>query len=145
MPLKSPLRNAILALPFVLGSGDLYSDVIGVSLVSYHHESPGQNGINPGIFWAVNEVEGQNLRIEAGSYWNSEESLSQYVGIGHEDGRLGVMVGIVTGYKLSKVLPYIAPYITLPVWNRLSAEIVIPPNPVGKSPIAFRLRWDFRE
>lgn len=53
--------------------------------------------------------------VHAGTYKNSENNTSNYAGIGYEwpvgSFKLGIKAGVITGYSLGDVLPFIVPVV----------------------------------
>jgi len=107
---KYKLAAMLLALSFPV-FGDT---VIQLHTVSYHiNREANYNETNLGI--GVRYYTTKDQYIIAGTYKNSEYNQSNYVGYGWEFGdefKLGLSAGLITGYNLGDVLPYIVPVIS---------------------------------
>lgn len=80
--------------------------VLGVHLLSLHAPKREYETFTPGVY----------LRAEgwqAGVYRNSEAGTSAYAGRMFEAGRFFLLVGAVTGYERAKVVPLVAPGVSL--------------------------------
>jgi len=87
--------------------------VIQLHTVSHHiNREANYNESNYGL--GIRHYITKGRYLIAGTYKNSEYNLSNYAGYGWQFGgelMLGVSVGLITGYSLGRVLPYVVPII----------------------------------
>jgi hypothetical protein len=99
---------------FLLGASELKADtVVFAHTVSHHvNQSANFNESNYGL--GMRHYTTKDRYITAGTYINSEYNRSNYAGFGWETKgnlKLGLSVGLITGYSLLSVSPYIVPSI----------------------------------
>jgi hypothetical protein len=100
---------------------------VGLHLVSWHSDpKPSTNNFNPGIYAKA------ECGAVVGTYYNSRSHQSFYAGYSFEGsvGRLEpfLLVGAVTGYKRSPVLPMITPGVGMRLTDRLSVRLAYLPG-----------------
>lgn len=83
------------------------------------------NEINPGLSYKKNLTTGY---LTGGAYYNSEKNMSTYAGLGKKFGhgpvKVGIDVGVVTGYKIMPVAPIASPYINYSYFNIRALPLV---------------------
>jgi len=100
--MRPQLLGALAFSLVVLAVSKCNADTVGVHLVSAH-QGGGYNNVNPGVFYRTDSG------WTAGAYHNSVSKLSVYAGRTWGYGRLGLTLGLATGYPLAPVVPVIAP------------------------------------
>lgn len=108
---------AVLALTFHVGTVKA-DTVIQLHTVSYHiNRAANYNEENYGVsvkHYTVDKNYYFNY-VQAGAYRNSENNISFYAGVGFEwpvgEIKLGVKAGVISGYSLGDVLPFVLPVI----------------------------------
>ena len=111
-------------------------DSIGILLVSKHFsvdnckqwgtvDTPCHfNEKNLGISYQ-SDIKGK-WYLSLGSYYNSFYRLSNRIGYGYRLKYGGVDVGAVTGYPMGYVIPSVVTYITIPVDDTVSVQLLMP-------------------
>lgn len=115
----------ILIVFFIMGASELKAEtILYAHTFSYHvNRDANYNEYNYGL--GVRHYTTNDEYITAGTYKNSEFNQSNYVGYGWEFNEyLGLSAGVITGYKLRSVLPYV-----LPVFRYKSVSLIIAPYP----------------
>ena len=104
----------IIAILFFIAGASEADTVIQLHTVSHHiNREANYNESNYGL--GIRHYTTKGRYIIAGTYKNSEYNRSNYAGYGWEFGndfKLGISAGLITGYSLGKVLPYIVPIIS---------------------------------
>ena len=122
------MNHLIAILFFIMGASELRAEtVIQLHTVSYHvNRAADFNEENLGI--GFRHYADDVHYITAGTYKNSEYNQSNYAGYGWEwkqgDFKLGLSAGIITGYELGEVLPYVVPVI-----RYKAVSLIIAPYP----------------
>ena len=117
------MKYIIVILFFIAGASEAET-VLYAHTVSYHvNREANYNESNYGL--GLRHYTTTDRYITAGTYKNSEYNQSNYVGYGWEfTPYLGLSAGLITGYKLHKVLPYIVPVI-----KYKSISLIVAPYP----------------
>jgi len=104
------MKYIILIVFFVIGASEAET-VLSLHSASYHaNREANYNESNYGL--AIRHYTTKDRYLIAGTYKNSEFNQSHYAGYGWELNKyLGLSAGIITGYELNNVLPYIVPVI----------------------------------
>jgi len=110
----------IITLGLIILSHNLQAETVAFAhTVSYHVNRDidfNEKNYGVGIRHYINTEEEANKYITVGGYRNSEYNQTYYAGVGWEwpignDFQLGVVTGLITGYSLGDVLPYVVPII----------------------------------
>lgn len=131
---------AAVALAFVVGAA--HAGTIGLHLVSYHpehpHDRPRYNDLNLGAYYRA------NAGWQVGAYYNSQRRPSVYAGLAwsYDAGpaSVGLLAGLVTGYRAGPVLPFAAPSVAVGRW-RLS---VVPATRINDAVFHLSYEWAAR-
>ncbi len=104
------MKYIVLILFFIAGASEAET-VLYAHTSSYHvNRVANYNEINYGLGLRHNIANNRYLTI--GTYRNSEYAQSNYIGYGWQFTKyLGLSAGIITGYKLGDILPYLIPTI----------------------------------
>jgi len=104
--------------------------VLYVHTVSYHVNREvkyNENNYGLGLRHYVNQNDLKFQYLTIGTFKNSEYANSKYLGIGYEWGdsiKFSIAAGIITGYKMQEILPFIIPTI-----RYKNVTLVIAPYP----------------
>ncbi len=103
------------------------------------HQQDGFNNFNPGIGVSCQYTE--NVSFSTGGYYNSERRYSHYASAEYSiplvwDARIGVVAGVVTGYKLAPVVPTLALALHSPEMVGIRASVVMVPQTKWNSGVA---------
>lgn len=122
------MKYIILIVCFVLGASELKAETV-LSLHSFsYHSNRGANYNESNYGLALRHYTTKDRYITIGTYRNSEDHQSNYVGYGWElNDYIGLSAGIVTGYKSNNILPYVLPVIR---YQNISVIIAPYPEPV---------------
>jgi len=112
------MKYLILILFFIAGASEVKAEtVISLHTISYHqNRAANYNEENYG-FGLRHYIKNKSFHyVNIGTYKNSEQATSKYIGAGWEwnvgELKIGVNMGLIDGYSLSSVLPYVVPVIS---------------------------------
>ena len=136
------MRGKIVAIVLALVAGAARADTIGLHLGSYHPQHPADrpryNDLNLGAYYRADDG------WQVGAYFNSIRRPSVYAGWtwSHDVGAVsvGLLAGLVTGYRAGPILPFAAPSVAVGAW-RLS---FVPATRFGASVFHLSYEWSAR-
>jgi len=118
--LKKILTIALSAIAMQAGA-----TTIGAHLGSWH-DRPGFNNTNPGLYVKLDNG------VTAGYYRNSIRGNSAYLGHTSSVDLVGTVraeatIGLITGYTVSKVMPFVIPSVSVEVFPTVRARLIFIP------------------
>ena len=132
------MKHLILS-TILLSSTAIASDFTTIVHLTSKHFDDDLNERNLGIGIGYNITE--NIQARVGTYHNSYDNQSIYGGLYIYTNSYGVQIGPVTGYDDYKYM--VLPTISIPLHNRLTAELGIIPSIDGVGIKGFTLSISF--
>ena len=124
------MKYLILIVFFIAGASELKAEaVLYVSTFSYHQNRAAnynEENFGAGLRYYVKNKDFNYINV--GAFKNSESNTSKYIGVGWQwpvgQFNIGVNAGIIDGYSLNAVLPYVVPII-----NYKRVSLIFAPYP----------------